>query len=1081
MYGPASRGDEYDHRRGRGHDFHGGRGKYQGGGDRYYDRGRDRRQEYEGGRPHSNMDRSRERYNRGQDPTRDGWVQNGLPVVANLFRMEFLTKGVVTYYRYYIQIHQAFRKKDDDGKFVLDSHGKQVWEIGKSIFDERDPDSLSEQDRVAQEKRNRSSHISRRVINKVQHEYKITFLSDGTNMAVSTEKMKGLTTQPDDRSARRKKNSRAGIYGPADSGDSGVAEEQLVKIKPYVILDPVRVRKDTDEEDEEAKKNQYQWFQVKLTLVDEYKFGVDHSGKKLTEPDKGMICTQSIQLAISNAMASGGRLLALTRSPRMFFFKDNMLGNTGVKPLGFDPRCMPLTGLLQTARLSSDGSVFLSADMGLGWHKVEETYGRDGMARPVPLLHVNDGRRGGEVAGVKIDDFSVSIPVDKRNDIQKALEAETFHVMYTKGLKWQSKMMMRPLKKFEGKSPDEIKRLVKKWAKVKFNNKRMEKEKTKRTPEGREELQPNIIWAADDPSLYEFALTEHDHNGNEKERRCTVAEYYDMRHDVQLRYPKMPLVRVSFTEYFPLEFLYQALGPAPKGNSDRKLQHALNVNDVFACNDRIHKTQALMNHESIMPFLESKLQALNLRLDARPMQLQAKVLKMPNLVSANKRMEIINGSWNLKDVEFAKPAKLYSFGVINLCNRFPGNLPSEIFDSLEKHGIQLPLSRNLYGKVWNELSVKPRGNGLNEQSGEMNPNELQEAFSRAKNNAKRVFIGGAHHLGLCFLTVGRPDTFNVRELAVLPPSLVSKNSKIEEGHYAMCVDRFGQLPSHIVRGRDGQFEATLHYKVEVKDHKAELKDRVVVVLPHLIKFSGHGRDVKVFVEGHWRNDVVHFLPLFKEQNGHRVWSPEELASFEPAILDSDSDFTTWNVKEEDIECPSLIYVLIPKKLTSVYNLSKFLAFHSSIGCNTQTITMEAFMRQKNPAQYCSNIALKTNTKLGCAADRACAWIWSDKYEDGALDEEKEWLREAPTMIAGLATASGRGIQSYKVALFWSRTVLTAIFFLSQRKAKELVWLLLGPHTMMFWKGGSNAAMKHARKHINHPSFMAMRSRASLRT
>jgi hypothetical protein len=71
--------------------------------------------------------------------------------------------------------------------------------------------------------------------------------------------------------------------------------------------------------------------------------------------------------------------------------------------------------------------------------------------------------------------------------------------------------------------------------------------------------------------------------------------------------------------------------------------------------------------------------------------------------------------------------------------------------------------------------------------------------------------------------------------------------------------------------------------------------------------------------------------------------------------------------------------------------------------------MESFNRQKNDnqkQQYCSNIALKTNMKLGRVADKACAWEWSNQLDDGTADTEKEWLDQAPTMIVGLSTASG---------------------------------------------------------------------------
>eukprot|EP00527_Entomoneis_sp_CCMP2396_P000045 CAMPEP_0198152174 /NCGR_PEP_ID=MMETSP1443-20131203/58745_1 /TAXON_ID=186043 /ORGANISM="Entomoneis sp., Strain CCMP2396" /LENGTH=427 /DNA_ID=CAMNT_0043818103 /DNA_START=60 /DNA_END=1343 /DNA_ORIENTATION=- len=80
------------------------------------------------------------------------------------------------------------------------------------------------------------------------------------------------------------------------------------------------------------------------------------------------------------------------------------------------------------------------------------------------------------------------------------------------------------------------------------------------------------------------------------------------------------------------------------------------------------------------------------------------------------------------------------------------------------------------------------------------------------------------------------------------------------------------------------------------------------------------------------------------------------------------------------------------------------------------MTCESYNKQRNPEQYCSNIALKANSKLGTMLDRACAWEWLDKCTDGSPDEEKKWLDEVPTMIVGLSTANGQGQEAKMVVV-----------------------------------------------------------------
>ena len=72
----------------------------------------------------------------------------------------------------------------------------------------------------------------------------------------------------------------------------------------------------------------------------------------------------------------------------------------------------------------------------------------------------------------------------------------------------------------------------------------------------------------------------------------------------------------------------------------------------------------------------------------------------------------------------------------------------------------------------------------------------------------------------------------------------------------------------------------------------------------------------------------------------------------------------------------------------------------------QVIVMESFTKQKRKEQYCSNIALKLNTKLATLKGKQCAWSWERCHENGTPDKARQWLDETPTLVIGLAKSSG---------------------------------------------------------------------------
>jgi hypothetical protein len=99
------------------------------------------------------------------------------------------------------------------------------------------------------------------------------------------------------------------------------------------------------------------------------------------------------------------------------------------------------------------------------------------------------------------------------------------------------------------------------------------------------------------------------------------------------------------------------------------------------------------------------------------------------------------------------------------------------------------------------------------------------------------------------------------------------------------------------------------------------------------------------------------------------------------------------------ECPALVFVYLPeKKRTDLYDYVKLLS-DVQFGINSQCMVQETCSSQgRRIRQYCSNVALKLNTKLFSKINMACAWD---------IDRGLSWFSEASTMVLGYAMSHGR--------------------------------------------------------------------------
>ena len=219
-----------------------------------------------------------------------------------------------------------------------------------------------------------------------------------------------------------------------------------------------------------------------------------------------------------------------------------------------------------------------------------------------------------------------------------------------------------------------------------------------------------VIWnGEEEDSKFEY---------DRENRRVTVAEYFKIHHKLELRFPKMPLVVLKHGELIrrgkkgigelqqpveertperlPLEFFSQAWSKV------RNVDHnpdVLRFNDQFASTNRLQHLKEVKHlaNRQCRPELSMLLQQLHLTTDIEPTKLEARVLPQPVVRFQNVDTIPSDGSWNLTEVKFSKPAFMSSFAIIDFALPDHDNRRFAAFDNLFnimiRHGIEMP--RNL--------------------------------------------------------------------------------------------------------------------------------------------------------------------------------------------------------------------------------------------------------------------------------------------------------------------------------------------------------------------------------------------------
>lgn len=117
-----------------------------------------------------------------------------------------------------------------------------------------------------------------------------------------------------------------------------------------------------------------------------------------------------------------------------------------------------------------------------------------------------------------------------------------------------------------------------------------------------------------------------------------------------------------------------------------------------------------------------------------PKTVEAKVLPLPKVYFGRQEVNVGNGSWNLLNVNFTKPADLVAFAVADFSGRRAGsNFISEFLPVARRHGMTTPLEDNLNLANIVEESRVSRGG--------LTVNTMEDTVNNAIKKAHFYFAG----------------------------------------------------------------------------------------------------------------------------------------------------------------------------------------------------------------------------------------------------------------------------------------------------------------------------------------------------
>ena len=124
-----------------------------------------------------------------------------------------------------------------------------------------------------------------------------------------------------------------------------------------------------------------------------------------------------------------------------------------------------------------------------------------------------------------------------------------------------------------------------------------------------------------------------------------------------------------------------------------------------------------------------------------PKTVEAKVLPLPRVFFGRQEVRVGNGSWNLLNVKFTRPADLVAFAVADFSGRRTGsNFISEFLPVARKHGMTTPLEDNLnLANIVQELQVSVEESRVTR--GGLTVDTMEDTVNNAIEKAHFYFAG----------------------------------------------------------------------------------------------------------------------------------------------------------------------------------------------------------------------------------------------------------------------------------------------------------------------------------------------------
>eukprot|EP01083_Nonionella_stella_P283854 966203_1 len=151
--------------------------------------------------------------------------------------------------------------------------------------------------------------------------------------------------------------------------------------------------------------------------------------------------------------------------------------------------------------------------------------------------------------------------------------------------------------------------------------------------------------------------------------------------------------------------------------------------------------------------------------------------------------------------------------------------------------------------------------------------------------------------------------------------------------------------------------------------------------------------------------------IMKKKSWQKVTFERKVFQYEDGnsidVMDAPNAQPLYVVLDVDINCPSIIFIVLPDDTTERYGLAK-LVCQGDHGIPSQMIVGSKFANHRNRDQYCSNVAIKVNAKLSNIGNKAKAWATSPGDLRNVGKEGITWVKEINTMVLGISLSNSIG-------------------------------------------------------------------------